>query len=104
MNPNSSRRGHKRYISVAIAAALCLSTALAGSYVTPAEKVAARYGDTVYLGVGLHSSYGAAQRMYVKRGYVPDGSGAWYGETVCPAYADCRNDDDLVLYLSKKLR
>ena len=42
MNPNSSRRGHKRYISVAIAAALCLSTALAGSYVTPAEKVAAR--------------------------------------------------------------
>ena len=42
MNPNSSRRGHKRYISAAIAAALCLSTALAGSYVTPAEKVAAR--------------------------------------------------------------
>ena len=42
MNPNPSRKGHKRYISVAIAAALCLSTALAGSYVTPAEKVAAR--------------------------------------------------------------
>ena len=42
MNPNPSRKGHKRYISAAIAAALCLSTALAGSYVTPAEKVAAR--------------------------------------------------------------
>ena len=77
---------------------------IGGKLMDAAEKVAARYGDTVYLGVGLHSGYGAAQRMYVKRGYVPDGSGAWYGETVCPAYADCRNDDDLVLYLSKKLR
>ncbi len=68
-----------------------------------AEKIASRYADTVYLGVGLHSGYGAAQRMYVKRGYVPDGSGVWYGDAVCPPYADCRNDDELILYLSKKL-
>ena len=68
-----------------------------------AESVAARYADNVYLGVGLHSGYGAAQRLYVKRGYVPDGGGVWYGETVCEPYAPCVNDDDLVLYLSKKL-
>ena len=43
-----------------------------------AEKIAATYADIVYLGVGLHSGYGSAQRMYVKRGYVPDGSGVWY--------------------------
>ena len=60
--------------------------------------------NTVYLGVGLHHGYGSAQRMYVKRGYIPDGSGVWYGEQVCPQYSDCCNDDDLVLYLSKKLR
>ena len=42
-----------------------------------AEKIAATYADIVYLGVGLHSGYGSAQRMYVKRGYVPDGSGVW---------------------------
>lgn len=48
-----------------------------------AEKIASEYADTVYLGVGLHSGYGSAQRMYVKRGYIPDGSGCWYGETVC---------------------
>ena len=69
-----------------------------------AEAVAARYADAVYLGVGLHSGYGSAQRMYVKRGYVPDGSGVWYRDTACAPYAPCINDDELVLYLSKKLR
>lgn len=69
-----------------------------------AEAVAAHYADTVYLGVGLHSGYGAAQRMYVKRGYLPDGGGVWYGDRVCEPYAPCANDDDLVLYFSKKLR
>lgn len=68
-----------------------------------AETVAARYADTVYLGVGLHSGYGAAQQMYIRRGYVPDGSGVWYGNQTCPPYAPCRNDDDLVLYLFKRL-
>lgn len=68
-----------------------------------AEKVASDYSDIVYLGVGLHSGYGSAQRMYVKRGYIPDGSGVWFCDKVCPQYADCRNDDDLVLYLSKVL-
>lgn len=68
-----------------------------------AEQIASKYADTVYLGVGLHSGYGSAQRMYIKRGYVPDGSGAWYCDKVCPQYADCCNDDDLVLYLSKGL-
>ena len=68
-----------------------------------AETIAARYADTVYLGVGLHSGYGSAQRMYVKRGYIPDGSGVWYRDRVCEPYTPCENDDDLVLYLSKRL-
>jgi len=68
-----------------------------------AEEIASRYSDTVYLGVGLHSGYGSAQRMYVKRGYIPDGTGVWYNEKVCDPYAACTNDDDLVLYFSKKL-
>lgn len=68
-----------------------------------AEQIAATYADTVYLGVGLHSGYGSAQRMYVKRGYIPDGSGVWYQDKICAPYEECKNDDDLVLYLSKKL-
>lgn len=68
-----------------------------------AEKIAAKYADIVYLGVGLHSGYGSAQRMYVKRGYIPDGSGIWYQDKVCEPYEACQNDDDLVLYFSKEL-
>lgn len=67
------------------------------------EALAAEMSDTVFLGVGLHYGYGSAQRMYVKRGYIPDGSGAWYQGRVWEQYEDCCNDDDLMLYLSKKL-
>ncbi len=69
-----------------------------------AEEIASKYSDTVYLGVGLHSGYGSAQRMYVKRGYIPDGSGVWYGENICTPYERYCNDDDLLLFLSKKLK
>lgn len=69
-----------------------------------AEKIAAEYGNVVCLGVGLHSGYGSAQRMYVKRGYIPDGSGVWYGDKICEPYKECKNDDDLILYFSKKLK
>lgn len=77
---------------------------IGGRLMDAAEKVAAGYADMVYLGVGLHSGYGSAQRMYVKRGYIPDGSGVWFRDKVCTPYEECVNDDDLVLYLSKKLR
>lgn len=68
-----------------------------------AEQIAAKYADVVYLGVGLHSGYGSAQRMYVKRGYIPDGSGVWYKDHVAEPYQTYCNDDDLVLYFSKEL-
>ncbi len=77
---------------------------IGGKLMDTAEKISSEYSNLVYLGVGLHSGYGSAQRMYVKRGYVPDGSGVWYKNAVCGQYADCCNDDDLVLYLSKRLR
>ncbi len=77
---------------------------IGGKLMDTAEKIAGEYSDTVYLGVGLHSGYGSAQRMYIKRGYIPDGTGVWYRDKICTPYADCKNDDDLVLYLSKKLK
>lgn len=68
-----------------------------------AEAAAKRLSPVVSIGVGLHSGYGAAQRMYVRRGYLPDGSGVWQdGRPVVP-YTTCRNDDDLILYFSKNL-
>ena len=68
------------------------------------ERIAAQHGDTVCLGVGLCKEYGTAQRMYIKRGYIPDGSGVWYQDKQCVQYETvCTVDDDLVLYLYKKL-
>jgi len=52
---------------------------------------------------GVHSGYGSAQRIYIKRGYIPDGTGVWYNNTQLEQYADCKNDDDLVLFLVKDL-
>ena len=68
-----------------------------------AENEASKISDMVYLGVGVHSGYGAAQRIYVKRGYIPDGSGAWYQGKQLEQYAPCTNDDDLLLFFSKVL-
>ncbi len=69
-----------------------------------AEEAASRLSDTVTLGVGLHSGYGPAQRLYIRRGYLPDGSGVWFQDQPAKPYAPCQNDNSLVLYLSKKLR
>lgn len=68
------------------------------------ETIAAERCDRVCLGVGLYRDYGRAQRMYVKRGYIPDGTGVWYQDKNIDPYEDCCNDDDLVLYMSKALK
>ncbi|MCI5731003.1 MAG: GNAT family N-acetyltransferase [Eubacterium sp.] len=65
------------------------------------ESEAFKISDMVYLAVGLHSGYGSAQRLYVKRGYIPDGNGVWYQGNILEQYAPCCNDDDLFLYMSK---
>lgn len=67
------------------------------------EDVVKTYSTIICLGVGLHYGYGSAQRMYIKRGYIPDGSGVWYRNERCGQYMSCRNDDDLILYLYKML-
>ena len=67
-----------------------------------AEKRVKLISDKVTLGVGLHSGYGPAQRLYIKRGYIPDGSGLWFNNEPLAPYAPCENSDDLVLYFSKK--
>lgn len=68
-----------------------------------AEMLAKEKCHLVSLAVGLHYGYGSAQRMYVKRGYIPDGSGVWYRGNQLEQYSTCENDDDLTLYLLKKI-
>ena len=68
-----------------------------------AEAIARERSRLVGLGVGLSPAYGAAQRLYVLRGYIPDARGAaWAGRTV--SHGDrVVVDDDLVLFLTKEL-
>lgn len=68
-----------------------------------AENLAKEKSDYVSLSVGLHYGYGSAQRMYVKRGYIPDGTGVWYNGKQLDQYVECVNDDDLSLYMIKSL-
>ena len=68
-----------------------------------AEKRVRLISDKVTLGVGLHSGYGSAQRLYIKRGYIPDGTGVWYQNHQPAMNAVCEDIGELVLYLSKNL-
>ena len=68
-----------------------------------AEKRVKLISDKVTLGVGLHSGYGPAQRLYIKRGYIPDGTGVWYQNHQPAMNAVCEDIGELVLYLSKDL-
>jgi len=68
-----------------------------------AERRIAQRSPLAGIGVGLKPDYGAAQILYVRRGYVPDGHGlqadgriAQYGDQVTV-------NDDLVLHLTKQL-
>ncbi len=58
-----------------------------------AERIATEHGKSIMgIGFGLTADYGAAQRLYPKLGYIPDGRGAQptpWGD---------------VLFLTKKLR
>ncbi|HJS19038.1 MAG TPA: GNAT family N-acetyltransferase [Anaerolineales bacterium] len=69
-----------------------------------AELEIAKVSLVAGIGVGMTPDYGAAQRLYMLRGYVPDGMGLYYrghhvqhGETVT-------TDDSLALYLTKELK
>lgn len=68
-----------------------------------AETIAKETNDSISLGVGLYPDYGAAQIMYIKRGYIPDGSGIWHNGKQLKPYEQCVNDDDLNMYFIKHL-
>lgn len=68
-----------------------------------AEALVAERSDVVAIGVGLYADYGTAQRMYVRRGYIPDGRGILYKLQPVPPGEMVRNDDDAILMFSKSL-
>ena len=68
-----------------------------------AEYAASSKSKRVGIGVGLYAGYGPAQKLYIKRGYIP------YGQGITSNYKEVSYgsivvlDDDLVLWLTKKI-
>lgn len=56
------------------------------------------------IGVGMDPDYGAAQRMYVLRGYIPDGRGLMFDDGRPTQWGQkVTVDDSLALYFTKAL-
>jgi GNAT superfamily N-acetyltransferase len=69
-----------------------------------AESEIAKVSPTAGIGVGMTPDYGAAQRLYVLRGYVPDGRGLWHRGQHVKHGEEITVDDNLALYLTKELK
>jgi GNAT superfamily N-acetyltransferase len=74
---------------------------VATKLVEAAEALIRQRSRVVGIGVGLYASYGPAQRMYILRGYIPDGHGATYRGTTLSGGETVMVDDDLVIYLTR---
>jgi len=75
---------------------------IASALVDEAEKRVFEHSPVVGIGVGMYADYGAAQRMYVLRGYIPDGLGLYYKKHPVKPGQDVCVDDDLCLYFIKE--
>ena len=76
---------------------------IATALMDAAERRIRLVSDTAGIGFGITADYGAAQIMYIKRGYLPDGNGivraavsVGFGDTV-------KIDDEIVIYLTRRL-
>jgi len=69
-----------------------------------AEQLARDRGiATLGITVGLFDEYGPAQRLYGRRGYIPDGRGACRGQRPLSKGMQVTMNDDLIIWLTKDL-
>jgi GNAT superfamily N-acetyltransferase len=69
-----------------------------------AEDEIAKVSAIAGVGVGMTADYGAAQRLYILRGFIPDGLGLHWRDHHVSYREELRVDDDLALYLTKELK
>jgi GNAT superfamily N-acetyltransferase len=67
-----------------------------------AEGMVRERSPVVGIGVGMDADYGAAQRLYVLRGYIPDGKGLAYKNRFVRYGEQVTVDDELVLHFTKR--
>ena len=76
---------------------------IASRLMDAAEELIATRATQAGITVGLFDEYGPAQRLYAKRGYVPDGRGACQGLRPLIQGETVTVDHDLILWLTKVL-
>ncbi|GAA1379846.1 GNAT family N-acetyltransferase [Catellatospora chokoriensis] len=81
----------------------CCRRRVGNSLMDAAERLVAMRTSIVGLGVGLYGDYGAAQRMYAKRGHLPDGRGIMYAAEPVPPGELVVIDDDACLMYTREL-
>lgn len=69
-----------------------------------AEAEIASRSEIAGLGVGLHPGYNDAKRLYVKRGYIPDGKGVTYKDRYVREGEQVLLDDDFLLHMLRRIR
>ena len=67
------------------------------------EAEAGKIAPSVGIAVGMTADYGSAQRMYVKRGYIPTGAGLYADGCPVTYGTSVMVDDGLLLTFVKKL-
>jgi ribosomal protein S18 acetylase RimI-like enzyme len=79
----------------------CRRRGIGTALLDEAERRIAQRSAVAGIGVGLTPDYGAAQILYVRRGYVPDGRGLWQGGRALHYGDSATVNDDLALYFTK---
>lgn len=67
------------------------------------EAEAGKIAPSVGIAVGMTADYGSAQRMYVKRGYIPTGAGLYADGSPVTYGTSVTVDDGLLLTFTKNL-
>jgi len=99
--PPFRERGVPEVIDLNVAP-LSRQRGVASRILDEAERLAFEHSDAVGIGFGLHPGYRAAQRLYVLRGYVPDGHGVFCRGRFPEEGEQVTLNDDLVLHLIKR--
>lgn len=68
-----------------------------------AERRIALRSRVAGIGVCVTPDYGPAHILYIRRGYIPDGHGVFYQGHHCQHDEQVTVDDDLGIYLTKKV-
>ena len=76
---------------------------IASRLMDAAEALIATRATQAGITVGLFDDYGPAQRLYARRGYLPDGRGACQGQRPLQQGEQVTVDHDLILWLAKDL-